>query len=91
MIPGEAYIRFKSTVPKERITSVYDKFKEALAEQTELQAQKLVTLKDLTDIEYMGGAPRGGTFVLLHNGTNIIGDGCLPYYYRINQVRVFSA
>ncbi len=90
IIPGTAYVQFKSVVPKTEMVSIYDKFKGAASEQTDLQSQKLVTLKDLVEIEYMGGALRGGTFVLLHNGTNIIGDGCLPYYYRINQVRVFA-
>lgn len=91
IIPGTAYVQFKSVVPKNKMVSIYDKYKDALLEQADLQSQKLVTLKDLVELEYMGGAPRGGTFVLLHNGTNIIGDGCLPYYYRINQARVYSA
>lgn len=90
VIPGDAYIRFQSIVPKAEIAATYNNFKEAVNEQKDLQAQKLITLRDLVDIEYMGGAPRGGTFVLLHNGNTVIGDGCLPYYYRINQVRVFS-
>lgn len=89
-IPVDAYDRFQNLVKKDEVTTVYNKFKEAITEQKDLQSQKLVTLKDLTDIEYLGGAPRGGTFVLLHNGTTVIGDGCLAYYYRINQVRMYS-
>ena len=66
------------------------KLKDALAEQNELQASKLIVLSDLGDLEYMGGALRGGTFVLLHDGKTVIGDACLPYYYRVNQLRVFN-
>jgi hypothetical protein len=81
--------RFQAQVKKPDIENTLNKFKEALAEQNDLQAQKLVTLKDLNGLEYLGGVFRGGTFVLLHNGTNVIGDGCLPYFYRIEQTRVY--
>ena len=49
-----------------------------------------VVPQSVVDAMNMGGALRGGTFVLLHDGTTVIGDGCLPYYYRINQLRVFN-
>jgi hypothetical protein len=47
-----------------------------------------LTLKDLPDLEYLTGVARGGTFVLIHDGTTVLGDGCLPYYYSINKARV---
>jgi len=90
-VPRTAFAKYKDVVKAADIEAINKGLKEALAEQTDVNAKKLVVLSDLNDIEYMGGVPRGGTFVLLHDGTNVIGDGCLAYFYRINQVRVFSA
>lgn len=89
-IPDTAYDQYKTVVTQAQIDLINKDFKEAYAEQNDLQASKLVTLADLTDLEYLGGAVRGGTFVLLHDGTNVIGDGSLPYYYRINFARVYN-
>lgn len=65
-------------------------YKKAIASQGEATKQKLIILSDLIGLEYMGGTVRGGTFVLLHDGTKVIGDGSLPYYYKINGTRVFN-
>ena len=89
-IPADAYTKFTQVVKKTDVELFDKNYREALAEQTELQARKLVVLSDLTDLEYNGGAPRGGTFVLLHDGTNVIGDGSLPYYYRVNLSRTYN-
>lgn len=90
-LPKTAYTQYRNVIKDTDIVAINKGLKEAIAEQTDVNAKKLVVLSDLTDLEYMGGVPRGGTFVLLHDGTNVIGDGCLGYFYRINQVRVFSA
>ena len=45
-------------------------------------------LKDFSDLEYLAGVARGGTFVLIHDGATVQGDGCLPYYFNINKARV---
>lgn len=37
------------------------------------------SLKDFTGLEYLGGVVKGGTFILLHNGTQVVGDFALPY------------
>lgn len=89
-IPTNAYTQFTKVIDKNVVVDLNKKLKDALAEQNELKASKLVVLSDLGDLEYAGGAPRGGTFVLLHDGNNVLGDACLPYYYRINQLRVFN-
>lgn len=89
-IPADAYTRYKQVVNKQQYEGIYQGFKDAVAEQNDLQAKKLVVLSDLVELEYGGGAPRGGTFVLLHDGQNVIGDGFLPYYYRINLARTYN-
>lgn len=89
-IPPTAYEQYSKVVKKEAVMSLNKKYKEALADQKETAVAKLLLLSDLVDLEYMGGAIRGGTFVLLHDGDKVIGDGCLPYYYRINQLRIFN-
>jgi hypothetical protein len=88
-IKPEAVTKFKGIVKADQIKVTRDNFKAALDEHKELKATKLITLKDLVGLEYLGGAPRGGTFVLLHDGATVIGDGCLSWYYKVDQVRVF--
>ena len=90
-IPTTAYTQFTKVVDKNAVLDVNKRLKDALAEQNDLQARKLIVLSDLSDLEYLGGVVRGGTFVLLHDGVNVIGDGSLAYFYRINQTRVFNA
>jgi hypothetical protein len=89
-IPDTAVTKFKEIVPKQMVEDLRGQFNEAIVEQTDLQTKKLVTLKDLQGLEYAGGAPRGGTFVLLHDGSKILGDGALAHYYRIDQARVWA-
>lgn len=89
-IPDVAVNKFKEIVPKENVDQLRKQFNEAIVEQKDLNTKKLVTLKDLQGLEYAGGAPRGGTFVLLHDGAKILGDGCLAHYYRIDQARVWT-
>jgi hypothetical protein len=90
VIPTTAYTQYTKVIAKQAVLDLNKNIKDALAEQGDAQAKKLIVLTDLVDMEYMGGAIRGGTFVLLHDGTNVIGDGCLPYYYRIDQSRIFN-
>lgn len=89
-IPESAYGRYAEKVSKEDLKSLNKKYQDAMAELTDAKASKLIMLSELADLEFMGGAIRGGTFVLLHNGQTVVGDGCLPYYYRVNQIRVFN-
>lgn len=89
-IPGSAYTQYQTVVKTEYAKKLNDDYREAIQEQGSMQSNKLIVLTDLLDLEYMSGALRGGTFVLLHDGSKVIGDGCLPYYYRVNQVRVFN-
>lgn len=89
-VPASAYQKYMGVVKTADVEAMTAGLKDAMAEQTDLQSRKMVVLSDLTDLEYMGGALRGGTFVLLHSNNVVIGDGCLPYYYRINQIRVYN-
>ena len=90
LIPPTAYTQYTKVIAKAAVVELNKNIKDALAEQGDAQTKKLIVLTDLVDMEYMGGAIRGGTFVLLHDGTNVIGDGCLPYYYRIDHSRIFN-
>ena len=90
VIPPTAYTQYTKVIAKQAVAELNKNIKDALADQGDAQTKKLIVLNDLVDMEHMGGAIRGGTFVLLHDGTNVIGDGCLPYYYRIDQSRVFN-
>jgi len=90
-VPDTAYAQFVKVIPQKDYTDLVKGYKDAVAAQGDAQTtNKLLVLSDLYDLEYMGGALRGGTFILLHDGTNIIGDGCLPYYYRVGQERVYN-
>ena len=81
---------YKTVVKTDQVAQLASKYKLAVADQGDKTKEKLIILSDLADLEYMGGTVRGGTFVLLHDGTTVIGDGSLPYYYRINGARVFN-
>lgn len=77
-------------VPQESIADLIDGYNKAIVDVTDPKTKKLIVLKDLAGLEYLGGVPRGGTFVLLHSGGTVIGDGCLSGYYRIDQGRIFD-
>jgi hypothetical protein len=79
-----------SIVPQESIANLVAGYNQAIIDVTDPKNKKLIVLKDLAGLEYLGGVPRGGTFVLLHSGGTVIGDGCLSGYYRISQARVFD-
>ena len=81
---------YKKIIPQEKITDILNKYNDAVTEVADPKAKKLIVLKDLAGLEYLGGAPRGGTLVLLHSNGNIIGDGCLSYFYRVDQGRIFN-
>ena len=42
--------------------------------------QDVVTISDYPGLEYLGGVYKGGTFILLHDGTKVVGDCSLPYF-----------
>ncbi|MBS1744739.1 MAG: hypothetical protein JST21_01070 [Bacteroidetes bacterium] len=77
-------------VPQESIAKLVAGYNKAIIDVTDPKTKKLIVLKDLAGLEYLGGVPRGGTFVLLHSGGTVIGDGCLSGYYRIDQGRIFD-
>lgn len=91
-VPDSAYTFFKNTIDNNEVKEMGKDMKIILADEGKQQngTNKIITLKDLGDIEYMGGVLRGGTFVLLHDGSTVVGDAALPYYYTIDQNRVFS-
>jgi hypothetical protein len=82
--------KYTTVVNKDKVTALVKGYNDAVAEVADPNVKKIVVLKDLAGLEYCGGVPRGGTFVLLHDGATVIGDGCLSYYYRINQSRIFD-
>ncbi|MEO8711519.1 MAG: hypothetical protein ABI405_05315, partial [Parafilimonas sp.] len=86
----EVIQNYINIVPQEKITDLVKNYNTAITEVTDPKAKKLLVLKDLAGLEYLGGVPRGGTFILLHSGGTVIGDGCLSYYYRIDQGRIFD-
>jgi hypothetical protein len=81
---------YKEVIPQQKVTDMVKGYYEAIEEVKNPAAKKLIVLKDLAGLEYLGGVPRGGTFVLLHSSGTVIGDGCLPFYYRVDQSRIFS-
>ena len=86
----EVIQNYISVIPQEKITDLMTNYNVAITDVTDPKAKKLIVLKDLAGLEYSGGVPRGGTFILLHSGGTVIGDGCLSYYYRIDQGRIFD-
>ena len=81
---------FTKVIPQQKITDLVKNFNDAVTEVADPKVKKLIILKDLAGLEYLGGVPKGGTFILLHSNGNVIGDGSLPYYYRVDQGRVFD-
>jgi len=81
---------YKNVVTQQKVTDLLKEYNDAVVAVKDPAAKKLIVLKDLAGLEYMGGVPRGGTFILLHSGGTVIGDGCLSYYYRIDQGRIFD-
>jgi|GEM_PF-2033503 len=91
-VPLTAYEHYSKNIPKDVVLQMSTQVKDILAEQAAAApAAKLILLSDLKDLEYMGGALRGGTLVLLHDGQKIVGDGCLSYFYRVDKERMFDA
>jgi hypothetical protein len=86
----EVIQNYISVIPQEKITDLMTNYNVAITDVTDPKAKKLIVLKDLAGLEYSGGVQRGGTFILLHSGGTVIGDGCLSYYYRIDQGRIFD-
>lgn len=82
--------KYKKEISPDTLNLYIKNFNDAVTELKDPQTKNLIILKDLLGLEYMGGALRGGTFVLLHDGTKVIGDGCLPFFYRLNQARIFN-
>jgi hypothetical protein len=89
-LKGEIVTAYTKAIPKDTMISLVKKYNDAIVEVKDPNAKKLIVLKDLIGLEYMGGVPRGGTFVLLHSNGTVIGDGCLSFYFRIDQGRVFD-
>lgn len=82
---------YKSIFKPADVADLIKRFNEAANDLTvNPDAKRLLILKDLVGLEYLGGVPRGGTFVILHSSNIVIGDGCLPYFYRIQQGRVYQ-
>ncbi|MFB9845493.1 hypothetical protein [Mucilaginibacter ginsenosidivorans] len=82
--------KYNAAVNKDKVLALIKGYNDALVEVNDPNVKKIVVLKDLAGLEYTGGVPKGGTFVLLHDGATVIGDGSLSYYYRINQSRIFD-
>lgn len=81
---------YKAAFKQADIAQLIKDFGEATKDVTvNPDGKRLLILKDLIGLEYLGGAPRGGTFVVLHSNNIVVGDGCLPYYFRVEQGRVF--
>lgn len=81
---------YVKVITQQKITDMVKGYNDAIIEVKDPNAKKMIILKDLAGLEYLGGVPRGGTFVLLHSNGTVIGDGCLSYYYRVATARVFD-
>ena len=89
-ISQEVIDNYKKVIPQQKITDLVKGYNDAINEVVDPKAKKLIILKDLTGLEFLGGVPRGGTIFLLHSNGFVIGDGCLPYFYRVDQGRIFT-
>ena len=47
-----------------------------------VDTQSQITLDDFVGPEYTGGVPKGGTFIMVHNGSTVIGDFSVPYFFK---------
>jgi hypothetical protein len=89
-ISQEVIDNYKKVIPQQKITDLIKGYNDAINEVVDPKAKKLIILKDLAGLEYLGGVPRGGTIFLLHSNGFVIGDGSLPYFYRVDQGRIFN-
>ncbi len=90
LLDAGAISTYVNTISQTEFTAQISNYYTAVNQVADPTVKKLIVLKDLVGLEYMGGVPFGGTFILLHSNGTVVGDGCLPYYYRIDQGRVFS-
>ncbi|HNW89151.1 MAG TPA: hypothetical protein PKN48_05780 [Bacteroidales bacterium] len=49
---------------------------------------KEISLSEIKGLEYLAGVYKGGTFILLHDGQEVIGDFSLPYFYNFDKDRM---
>lgn len=49
---------------------------------------KEISLSEIKGLEYLAGVYKGGTFILLHDGQDVIGDFSLPYFYNFDKDRM---
>ncbi len=81
---------YVNNIKQDALILLIKNYNDAITDLTSATTKKLIVLKDLAGLEYSAGTPRGGTVFLLHSNGIVVGDGSLPYYYRIDQARVFS-
>lgn len=49
---------------------------------------KEISLSEIKGLEYLAGVYKGGTFILLHDGQEVIGDFSLPYFFSLDKNRI---
>lgn len=49
---------------------------------------KEISLSEIKGLEYLAGVYKGGTFILLHDGQEVIGDFSLPYFFSLDKDRI---